>query len=135
MDYLEAKIKAELSKAFQACFEHDLPADQISLQPTRKEFEGSHTFVIFPYLKISRKKPEETGNQIGEYLKEHSSIVERFNVVKGFLNLKLTDKLFVSTFRKIFEEEQYGQQPSNGKKVIIEFSSPNTNKPLHLGHL
>ncbi len=99
------------------------------------EFEGSHTVVCFPLTKISRKSPEETANLIGNYLVAHSGIVERFNVVKGFLNLVLTDKTWLNAFAEIFSNPNYGQAQTNGQEIMIEYSSPNTNKPLHLGHL
>lgn len=132
---LEQHIQEAISKAFAELYSHELSADQVSLQPTRKEFEGSYTFVVFPYLKITKGKPEDSGAQIGDWLKTNTDFVEDFNVVKGFLNLELTDHSWVSTLRNIASDEHFGKQPSNGQKVMVEFSSPNTNKPLHLGHL
>ncbi|MDW3192592.1 MAG: arginine--tRNA ligase [Cytophagales bacterium] len=132
---LEHHIKAGLSAAFKELYEHEVDASALSLQPTKKEFEGTHTFVVFPYLKVTRQKPEDAGTALGNYLLDHVSQVAAFNVVKGFLNLSLTDSTWTGALQEIFETENYGIASPNGKKVMIEFSSPNTNKPLHLGHL
>ncbi len=132
---IERSLQQDISKAFTALFQAELKSEEIALQPTRKEFDGSHTFVCFPYARLSKKNPEETGKLLGEYLEENSEIVEGFNVVKGFLNLVLSDATWVGTFKDIFNAENFGFHPSNGKEVMIEYSSPNTNKPLHLGHL
>ena len=107
----------------------------IQTQATRKEFEGDITLVAFPLLKMSKKSPEATGNEVGEYIKANGQFVESFNVVKGFLNIKLSEEFWKNTFSEIHAAEDYGQLPSTGKSVMIEFSSPNTNKPLHLGHI
>ncbi|SEG17621.1 arginine--tRNA ligase [Algoriphagus boritolerans] len=121
--------------AFQNIYNHDLPLDQIALAPTRKEFQGTYTFVVFPFLKISQANPEATANQIGEYLKGNLSIVTGFNVVKGFLNIELNERVWVDLFQQLYSNPNFGQFPANGQKVMVEYSSPNTNKPLHLGHL
>lgn len=128
-------INQGLKKAFQACFDVDISLDQISLTPTRKEFEGTYTFVVFPFLKISKKAPEATATALGKYLKEHVSDVADFNVVKGFLNLVLNQQSWIELFDQIHSKSNLGQLPHNGQKVMVEYSSPNTNKPLHLGHL
>lgn len=132
---LEHHIKEGLVAAFKSLYDQDVELGSISLQPTKKEFEGTHTFVVFPYLKITRQKPEDAGNALGNYLREHVQQVADFNVVKGFLNLSLTDGTWKNALQAIFKTENYGLATPNGKKVMIEFSSPNTNKPLHLGHL
>ncbi|MEQ9164774.1 MAG: arginine--tRNA ligase [Fulvivirga sp.] len=132
---IEKSLQQDISKAFTTLFQAELKAEEIALQPTRKEFEGSHTFVCFPYARLSKKNPEETGNLLGAHLVEHSQLVEDFNVVKGFLNLVLNDTTWIGTFKDIFNAENFGFHPANGKEVMIEYSSPNTNKPLHLGHL
>jgi len=132
---MEKLLQQAIVDAFKALFDHELAIEEVALQPTRKEFEGSHTFVCFPYARISKKKPEETATVIGEYLVEHVEMVKGFNVVKGFLNIVLTDKTWVDLFSKIWAADNYGVQPANGKEVMVEYSSPNTNKPLHLGHL
>lgn len=132
---MEKLLQQAIVDAFKALFDHELAIEEVALQPTRKEFEGSHTFVCFPYARISKKKPEETATVIGEYLVEHVDMVKGFNVVKGFLNIVLTDKTWIDLFSKIWAADNYGVQPANGKEVMVEYSSPNTNKPLHLGHL
>ncbi len=134
MNFQESIIQG-IQLAFQNIFNHDLPLEQISLAPTKKEFEGSYTFVVFPFLKISQTTPENTGNLIGEYLKANVAAVQDFNVVKGFLNLVLNERVWLDLFQKIYTNSTIGQLPANGQKVMVEYSSPNTNKPLHLGHL
>ncbi|MEL7148449.1 MAG: arginine--tRNA ligase, partial [Bacteroidota bacterium] len=129
------KIKTGIQEAFKTLYSHDIGIEEVSLQPTRKEFEGSHTFVTFPYGRISKKKPEETGTEIGEYLLSNTSWLASYNVVKGFLNLALKDQLWLEALQMISSSNNYGVHPSKGEKVMVEFSSPNTNKPLHLGHL
>ena len=105
------------------------------MQPTSHDFEGSHTLVCFALTKLSKKSPEETGRLIGDYLIANSNLVSRFNVVKGFLNLVIADKVWVEVFQFIFSDKNFGLLPANGKEMMVEYSSPNTNKPLHLGHL
>ncbi len=130
---LDLTLRFEIQKAITALFNQAV--DQLQLQPTNQEFEGSHTLVCFPLTKISKKNPEETAKAIGEYLVENSDFVSKFNVVKGFLNLVITDKTWVEVFAGIYSNKEYGTLPSNGKEMMVEYSSPNTNKPLHLGHL
>ena len=128
-------LKESISKAFESLFDNQLLSEQISLQPTRKEFEGNWTFVCFPYARISKKNPEETAKLIGEELLKSSDIISGYNVVKGFLNLSITDVAWLELFQSIQETESYGTLQKNNQTVIVEYSSPNTNKPLHLGHL
>lgn len=130
---LDITLRSEIQKALTTLFGQSV--DQVQLQPTNQEFEGSHTLVCFPLTKISKKKPEETAQAVGEYLVQHSGIVSKFNVVKGFLNLVITDKTWAEVFAGIYSNPSYGTLPSNGKEIMVEYSSPNTNKPLHLGHL
>lgn len=132
---IQETISAGIQNAFKACFSHDLPLEEISLAPTRKEFAGTYTFVFFSYLKISKLSPEATGNTIGSYLKENFKEIADFNVVKGFLNLVLHQSVWIDIFQDLLAQPKIGQLPTNGKKVMVEYSSPNTNKPLHLGHL
>ncbi|WKN41624.1 arginine--tRNA ligase [Tunicatimonas pelagia] len=136
---IEKQLIEGIQAAFQHHYQHVLASDEIGLQPTRKDFAGSHTFVTFPYARVTRQSPPQTAETIGNYLKEQVGIVKDFNVVKGFLNIELADSVWVSTLQSILQqyqsEQPYGFQPDNGKKVMVEFSSPNTNKPLHLGHL
>ncbi len=131
---LKESIEKELKAVFFSLFDHKIDEKDF-LQPTRKEFSGDYTFVVFPYLKYTRQKPEDAGKRIGEKLIENSQWVDRFNVVKGFLNLNIKPSVWLDRFHQIFHEEDYGFLPPNKQKVVVEYSSPNTNKPLHLGHL
>lgn len=126
-------LRQEIREAISSLY--GLEADQLQIQPTNKEFAGSHTLVCFPLTKATRKKPEDIGNAIGQYLVEHSALVKEFNVVKGFLNIVLRDSVWVTSLLDIASNVSYGQLPANGEEIMIEYSSPNTNKPLHLGHL
>ncbi len=130
---LDNELRFEIEKACAALF-NSQPAS-LQIQPTNAEFEGSHTLVCFPLLKISKKKPEETAQLIGDWLVENSQLVARFNVVKGFLNLVITDVVWIEVFQSISDDHNYGVTPQSGKEIMVEYSSPNTNKPLHLGHL
>jgi arginyl-tRNA synthetase len=130
---LETLLRSEIQKAISSLFNQNV--DSFQLQPTNQEFEGSHTVVCFPLTKISRKGPEETAKMIGDFLVANSGLVNRYNVVKGFLNLVLSDSVWIKTFQAIHQNPSYGTLPSNGKEIMVEYSSPNTNKPLHLGHL
>src|SRR5882672_7156357 len=130
---LDIQLRSEIQKAVTALFNQQV--EQLQIQPTNQEFEGSHTLVCFPLAKISKKGPEQTATAIGEYLVANSGLVARFNVVKGFLNLVIADKVWVKVFQSIFSDKNFGLLSSNGKEIMVEYSSPNTNKPLHLGHL
>ncbi|MCF0059783.1 arginine--tRNA ligase [Dyadobacter sp. CY356] len=130
---IEAILKADIQKAIQKNF--DIHVEDILLQPTKKEFEGFYTFVTFALTKATRRSPVEIGQIIAADLEANSSIVDSCNVVQGFLNISLNDKTWLELFSGIVSDADYGDAPANGKSVMIEFSSPNTNKPLHLGHL
>jgi arginyl-tRNA synthetase len=132
---IQESIISGIQLAFQNIFNADISLDQLALAPTRKEFEGTYTFVVFPFLKTSQTTPENTANQLGSYLKENVAEVAGFNVVKGFLNLELNNQIWIGVFQQLFDNKNFGQLPANGQKVMVEYSSPNTNKPLHLGHL
>lgn len=112
-----------------------LEGEQLQLQKTRREFEGDYTLVTFPLLRRSRKSPEATATELGTYMKEHNPEISSFNVVKGFLNLVLDGSFWADRFDELAAQKDYGCQPSTGRTVMIEYSSPNTNKPLHLGHI
>ena len=112
-----------------------LEGEQLQLQKTRREFEGDYTLVTFPLLRRSRKSPEATATELGTYMKEHNPEISSFNVVKGFLNLVLDGSFWADRFDELAAQEDYGCQPSTGRTVMIEYSSPNPNKPLHLGHI
>ena len=131
----EQLISQKVKEAIVSLYGVDPEMNLIQTQATRKEFEGDITAVMFPLLKISRKSPEQTGEEIGKYISANCSDVENYNVVKGFLNIKLFWKYWLSVFSVIASTDDFGQQPESGKTVMVEFSSPNTNKPLHLGHI
>jgi arginyl-tRNA synthetase len=116
-------------------YNQDISESVINLQDTRKEFEGQVTIVVFPLIKVSKKSPEATANDLGAYLVEHVAEVVAFNVVKGFLNLSIVDSYWFDLMNNELIEPSFGELKSNGKKVMVEYSSPNTNKPLHLGHV
>ncbi len=132
---IDFSLRKQIALALNESFGADITPDSLSLQPTRKEFTGTYTFVTFPFLKISKMKPEETGEIIGKYLKTDLEIVKDYNVVKGFLNLQVSDRAWIEAFSSIIHNENHGFRPSNGRRIMVEYSSPNTNKPLHLGHL
>ena len=135
MDIEKILIK-QITISFQKLFKITLKEPAISLQPTIKEFEGDFTFVTFPYAKVTKSSPEETAKKIGEYLKQHTREVADFNVVKGFLNIIISDEAWVNIFNKISVRWKHlTPHKGKGQKIMVEYSSPNTNKPLHLGHL
>lgn len=130
---IESQLLQGIAEVFEQVFGQK--AENLSLQLTRKEFEGNYTFVTFPYGKITGKKPDESAKLIGDFLQEKLPIVEKYNIVKGFLNISISDSAWLQVFQTIFQNENFGYGSANGKKVMVEYSSPNTNKPLHLGHL
>ena len=122
-------------KAIKELYQTDVAARDINLQETRKEFEGQVTLVTFPYTKLSRKGPEQTGTEIGEYLQREMPEISAFNVIKGFLNISFSDDFWLSKLKNEILKDDFAVAEPNGKKVMVEYSSPNTNKPLHLGHI
>ncbi|QHT69205.1 arginine--tRNA ligase [Rhodocytophaga rosea] len=132
---IESSLQQTIGQGFKELFGTEVPVTDISLQPTRKDFEGTHTFVTFPFAKAAKKNPAETARLLGEYLKEKSHLISSFNVVQGFLNLSIADEAWIEVFKSMAADPEFGMQPSNGQTVMVEYSSPNTNKPLHLGHL
>ena len=128
-------LAAKASEAVKALYGAEVDASTLQIQPTRKEFEGDYTLVVFPLLRTSRKGPAETGADIGGWLGENVPEVASCNVVKGFLNIVLSPVFWGEVLSDIAAEADFGQLPSTGKTVMVEFSSPNTNKPLHLGHI
>ena len=134
---IEEKLTSSIAEAIQSLYGETAPAHLIQLQKTKKEFEGHLTLVVFPFLKISKKKPEQTAQEIGEYIVSHQPAVAAFNVIKGFLNLTIASSEWIDMLADINSQTQYGFQPVTDKSplVMIEYSSPNTNKPLHLGHV
>ncbi len=135
---IEQKITEAVVAAIKELYGQEVPQSMVQLGATKKEFEGQLTLVVFPFLKMSRKKPEDTAQEIGQYLVEHlPEVVARFNVIKGFLNLVVADACWVSLLSEIQQDECWGLTPVTDASplVMIEYSSPNTNKPLHLGHV
>jgi arginyl-tRNA synthetase len=133
---LEQTLKTALQAAAQAVFNQDIPAASLVLQPTRKDFAGSFTLVTFPLTKAFGKGPEQIGQALGEWLKANAPAVRGYNVVKGFLNLEIADAEWLKLFTELAQQPAGTPVPFDGpKKVVVEYSSPNTNKPLHLGHL
>ena len=135
---IEQKITEAVIAAIKELYGQEVPQSMVQLGATKKEFEGQLTLVVFPFLKMSRKKPEDTAQEIGQYLVEHMpEVVARFNVIKGFLNLVIADACWVSLLSEIQQDEHWGLTPVTDASplVMIEYSSPNTNKPLHLGHV
>ncbi len=129
-------IRTAAVAAIKSLYDQQVSEADISVNITKPEFEGEYTIVVFPFAKVSRQKPEETGQRIGEYLQNnHQELISGFNVVKGFLNLVINHHYWSSFLQKEYTNTKFGIQPANGKKVMVEYSSPNTNKPLHLGHL
>ena len=128
-------IASSAATAVKALYGTEPGPGLIQVQPTRKEFEGDVTLVVFPLLKTSRKAPEATAGEIGRWLEDNVAQIESYNIVKGFLNIKLSGSYWAEVLSAIASNPEYGQLPPTGKTVMVEFSSPNTNKPLHLGHI
>ena len=131
----EIFVSLKAKEAIEALYGVQVDDKLVQTQATRKEFEGDITLVTFPLLKTSKKSPEETAKQIGEYICQNYKEIECYNVVKGFLNLKFSNAYWQGVIKEIYNANDYGQLPATGKTIMIEFSSPNTNKPLHLGHI
>ncbi len=130
-EIIEAGVKAAITDLYQA----DGSSPEITLQSTRREFEGEFTVVTFPLTRLARKKPDEIAEQLGAYLKEQVKEIADYNVIKGFLNLVIADDYWRDFLLDAPVKEGYGNSPANGETVVVEFCSPNTNKPLHLGHV
>jgi arginyl-tRNA synthetase len=131
---LQSILEEKVKEAVKSIFEADLPA--VEFQPTRKDFEGDVTVVVFPMLRVVKGNPIEIGTKIGKYLQENIAEITKFNVVKGFLNLVVSDAFYLDFFNSIINKENFGYQKPNSKHALmVEYSSPNTNKPLHLGHI
>ena len=133
---IEKMLTQQVLEAVKACYGVELTEKDVQLQETRKEFAGDLTVVVFPFTRYSRKSPEETAKELGEYLKQNIEEGETYNVIKGFLNVVISAAYWIEVLNEVAREEKYGyaKEPS-GKTYMIEYSSPNTNKPLHLGHI
>ena len=134
---MESEIISAVVQAVKECYGQDVPTTMVQLQKTKAEFEGNLTLVVFPFLKLSKLKPEDTAQQLGDYLAKHCKVVQSFNVVKGFLNLTIAPAAWISLLNRIDSEPRFGEKTVNEQSplVMVEYSSPNTNKPLHLGHV
>ncbi|ETZ22195.1 arginine--tRNA ligase [Pedobacter sp. V48] len=132
---IEQHIVTAAIAAVKQLYDQDIPENQINLQDTRSEFEGQITIVVFPVVRFSKKSPEATANELGEYLVANVQDVTAFNVIKGFLNLTIADSYWLNLFNKELLSPKFGSIKPNGQRVMVEYSSPNTNKPLHLGHV
>ena len=134
---IEQNISSAAAEAVKALYGVEPKEDMIQLQKTKREFEGSMTLVVFPLLRVSKKKPEDTATEIGEYLLKNCNAVDKYNVVKGFLNLCVSADSWTDLLNTIDSDENYGihKPDADAPLWMIEYSSPNTNKPLHLGHV
>ena len=134
---IEDILTSAIVKSIYSIYNTNLEKEQVQIQKTRPEFEGSFTLVVFPYLRISHKKPEETAQEIGDWLVKNEEAIEKFNVVKGFLNLVVSSSYWIKVLEDIHSDNNYGKREAttDSPLVMIEYSSPNTNKPLHLGHV
>ncbi len=134
MNIVDSLVQAAIQGAKQL-YDIKLDPSEVTMNVTRKEFVGDYTLVVFPLTKHVKKNPEALGQELGEYLKANTPEVKDFNVVKGFLNLVVEDQYWLDFLNSIYQNPDFGRQPRNGRKVMVEFCSPNTNKPLHLGHI
>ena len=133
---IESLLTSKVIEAVKQCYGADVEAGNIQLQATRKEFAGDLTVVVFPFTRFSKKSPEETAKQLGDYLREHIDEIKDYNVVKGFLNIEISSAYWLGVLNEVAREEKYGyRKDKSGSSYMIEYSSPNTNKPLHLGHI
>jgi arginyl-tRNA synthetase len=134
---MEIILKEKIKEAVKIIYNSDVKDDLIQIQETRKDFKGDFTLVVFPLIRFSKNTPEKTGEMIGQYLIENFPAVSGFNVIKGFLNLEISDKWWIEYFRSLVTEKTHleGCQVTNPETILVEYSSPNTNKPLHLGHI
>ena len=132
---LEQVLRELFIKSFKTLYGQEPPVQQVNFQKTRPEFEGDMTIVVFPFGKLAGRNPEQLANEMGAEMIKESDMIAKYNVVKGFLNLLISDKFWMDFFKTNHENREFGRKPVSGKAVVIEYSSPNTNKPLHLGHV
>ena len=135
--HIETLISKAAQEAVKALYDMDATEKMTQLQKTRSEFEGNLTLVVFPFVKAARKSPEQTAQEIGDYIVEHCEAVSKYNVVKGFLNLSIAGNAWLQLLQAIDQDDHFGTKTvhEGSPLVMIEYSSPNTNKPLHLGHV
>src|SRR5690554_2851491 len=134
---IESKIQHSVIKAIKGLYAVDVTENTIQLQNTRKDFQGDITLVVFPFTRFSRKSPEDTAGDLGVFLKDYVEEVVDYNVVKGFLNLEIGADYWIGKLKEAWDDEKYGTKKAgeDSELVMVEYSSPNTNKPLHLGHI
>jgi len=134
---IESIIKDKVAEAIVECYQQEIDQKSVQIQKTRREFDGDLTVVVFPFLRFSKKSPEQTASELGDFLQKNVEAISAYNVVKGFLNLEISNTHWISVLNEVVETENYGykKQNENSKKIMVEYSSPNTNKPLHLGHI
>lgn len=133
---IESLLTSKVIEAVKQCYGAEVEAGNIQLQATRKEFAGDLTVVVFPFTRFSKKSPEETAKQLGDYLREYIDEIKDYNVVKGFLNIEISPAYWLGVLNEVSQDEKYGyRKEKSGCSYMIEYSSPNTNKPLHLGHI
>jgi arginyl-tRNA synthetase len=128
-------IQQSIVEGVKALYDANIAASEVTLSTTRKEFTGDYTVVTFAFTRYVKKKPEDIGQELGQYVVDHNAYVHGFNVIKGFLNLEVSVDYWLNFLKETYANQQYGLHPRNGQKVMVEFCSPNTNKPLHLGHI
>ncbi len=128
-------IQQGVVQAVQSLYGATISEDQITMNVTRKEFEGDYTVVVFPFTRTAKKKPEAIGEEMGQYLQDNLPLISGYNVIKGFLNLSVSNDYWTQFLNEIYTDDSYGRRAEKKRKVMVEFSSPNTNKPLHLGHI
>lgn len=132
---IQTIIQTAVAQSIEQLYGEPTEAKKVQINATPKEFSGDYTVVVFPFVKLAKKSPDAAGAEIGEFLKQNVAEISDFNVVKGFLNLSISENYWQNFLAEVSENKNYGRQPRNSKKVMVEFSSPNTNKPLHLGHI
>ncbi|MFT5512568.1 MAG: arginyl-tRNA synthetase, partial [Bacteroidia bacterium] len=130
-----SKLKQSVSAAFEDLYAHQISTSEVKIETTNPSFAGSFTFVVFPYLRVTNSKPEDCAAAIGSFITSQLEEVNAFNVVKGFLNFELTDAFWLSYLSHLQLSDRLGETTPNPEKIMVEYSSPNTNKPLHLGHV
>ena len=137
MKEIELQLIQPITDAVKELFKADIPANQINFQKTRKEFDGDVTLVVFPMVRLAKKSPEQTADDIGSYLVQHVDSIENYNVVKGFLNMVVSQSFWLNAYAKAFQTKDYGRVSTGNDSplTVVEYCSPNTNKPLHLGHI
>ena len=137
MKEIELQLIQPITDAVKELFKADIPANQINFQTTRKEFDGDVTLVVFPMVRLAKKSPEQTADDLGSYLVQHVDFVENYNVVKGFLNMVISESFWLNAYAKAFKTKDYGRVSTGNDSplTVVEYCSPNTNKPLHLGHI